>query len=237
VFLAADQSLQNSYSRKAIEELATRSRCVISLAGGAHDGAFIRSRSGSAVFDVDYIRDTDKAAELSKASAQFSQALEAWSELSIDDDELIVVPSHVELTTALTSKRLTAAAKLSVRFNSKDAFDSVEERIVKKIPKKFFKGASWTVSGGVKRPPLPIDDPSSWLWDLVRSTATSLDQRSRSDHRWNSSGVCFVDTDATPAVDGFGAAGSLDADDGQYILSHSLLERSLLLAMLMKDIG
>lgn len=236
VLLSADQSLQSSFSKELISRVSSSSKHVLSLSGGGHDGALVRSRSGSAVYDVEFTEETKTAAELSAAAARFAKAIEAWCELSVDDSELIIAPSHLEVHTALSRNHCHGTAQLSVRFTSQATFEGVEKRLTKKIPSKHLKGSSWDVRGGLKRPPFQDSGVSNELWDRIASTAKGLDLRAVGTHRWNSSGICFVDTKAIPAVDGFGAAGGTHEEDGEYILSHSLLERSLLLAMLVKDL-
>ena len=68
------------------------------------------------------------------------------------------------------------------------------------------------------------------LWQVIKTIATDLDIRLREEHRWSSADVCFADRSAA-MVDGFGPVGAKPPKRSEYILRHSLLERSTLLAM------
>ena len=68
------------------------------------------------------------------------------------------------------------------------------------------------------------------LWQVIESIATDLDIRLREEHRWSSADICFADQ-RVAMVDGFGPVGVKASRQSEYILRHSLLERSTLLAM------
>ena len=56
------------------------------------------------------------------------------------------------------------------------------------------------------------------------------------EHRWGSSDICFVDSNKA-MVDGMGPLGTKVKGGDEYILSHSLFERSALLALTLLEIG
>ena len=121
-------------------------------------------------------------------------------------------------------------ATLSVRFNSREQFESIDEQ-VRRLAKKR-RGAKWTVEleGGQRRPPMIRTEKTERLWSVIRAIAADLDIRVRQEHRWSSADICFVDGNVA-TVDGLGPVGARPTGQSEYILRHSLLERSALLAM------
>ena len=74
------------------------------------------------------------------------------------------------------------------------------------------------------------------LYQIIKKISQKLDVRVIEEHRWSSADICFADPDK-PMVDGFGPLGTKIKGSDEYILRHSLLERSALLALTLLEIG
>jgi D-alanine-D-alanine ligase len=74
------------------------------------------------------------------------------------------------------------------------------------------------------------------FYQIIKKISQKLDVRVIEEHRWSSADICFVESDK-PMVDGLGPLGTKIKGTDEYILRHSLLERSALLAMSLLEIG
>ncbi|MEJ2245160.1 MAG: hypothetical protein P8Y80_03585, partial [Acidobacteriota bacterium] len=92
------------------------------------------------------------------------------------------------------------------------------------------------IEGGIRRPAMNKTEAINNLYERIREIGNTLDIRVIEEHRWSSADVCFVDSNR-PMVDGMGPLGTKVKGRDEYILSHSLLERSALLALTLLEIG
>ena len=74
------------------------------------------------------------------------------------------------------------------------------------------------------------------FWELVKKIARELDVMVTREHRWSSADICFIEQ-GKEMLDGFGPVGLQQQEKSEYILRHSLLERSALLAVTLKEIS
>jgi D-alanine-D-alanine ligase len=69
----------------------------------------------------------------------------------------------------------------------------------------------------------------------LKKIADRIDLRIIEEHRWSSSNICFVDINK-PKIDGLGPIGAKQKEE-EYILRHSILDRSLMLALLLNEVS
>lgn len=231
ILITTDDSLQGRFSRSLVEQKTKNATTVIGLHGGGISGSLVTSRSGAAVYKCEINLTENKAERVSQTTAQFGRLVASWCDLSLDDERLVIAPSNFNLKSNIMYPYVHGEARLSVRFNDIEAFDGVANKISVKLPKKYLKGIDWQIVGGLRRPPMEESEKVTDFWNKIRATASKLDIRITKEHRWSSSDICFVNTKKTAVIDGLGPVGDHSFDGNEYILSHSLQERALLLAM------
>jgi D-alanine-D-alanine ligase len=79
---------------------------------------------------------------------------------------------------------------------------------------------------------MECSDESQAFYDEVKTIAKTIDVRVLSKHRWSSSDICHIQKNV-PRVDGLGPIGEFLPSANERILRHSLIERSLLLALIL----
>jgi len=90
------------------------------------------------------------------------------------------------------------------------------------------------MEGGVSRLPMQESEANEPLWEAIRNISTTIDVRTTKEHRWSSSDICNI-TYSCPKLDGFGPIGGYDQKRSEYIMRHSLADRALMLALLLKE--
>jgi hypothetical protein len=168
--------------------------------------------------------------DVARALGAFGRLIRQWTELSDKDSGLVIAPFEVVAESNIMENYAHGDVKLSVRFNNPEQFEEIDGQIRKLAQRR--RSSQWSIrlEGGQRRPPMVRTDQVERLWQVIESIATDLDIRLREEHRWSSSDICFADNRVAMA-DGFGPVGATPPKQSEYILRHSLLERSTLLAM------
>lgn len=231
ILITTDDSLQGRFSRNLVEQKTRKAKTVIGLHGGGANGSLITSRSGAAVYKCEINLTENKAERVAQTAAQFSRLVASWCDLSLDDERLVIAPSNYTFNSNIMYPYVHGDVRLSVRFNDMESFNEVSEKIAYKLPKKYLKGVDWQIVGGLRRPSMEESKKVTDFWHSIKETASKLDIRITKEHRWSSSDICFVDTERTAVIDGLGPVGDHSFEGNEYILTHSLQERALLLAM------
>jgi D-alanine-D-alanine ligase len=238
ILLTTDDSLQGKFAREIVREKSRRASYVLGLHGGDLSGSLITSRSGSAFYTVNmHLKKSDDSNMVSVAASVFSKLINSWCELSLDDQSLVIAPYKTSLNTNIMQPYAHGEVQLSVRYNHKEQFGKVEEKLKKLIPRSKFKDSiHFQMDGGMSRDPLVENEQSKEFFRRVLNLSRNLDVRITREHRWSSADICFVDP-ALPILDGFGPIGQKLQDRSEFILRHSLLERALLIAITLKEIS
>ena len=127
--------------------------------------------------------------------------------------------------------------ELSVRYNQQDQFKVVDQKLKKMVPhKKYANAIHFQIEGGLSRNPLMETEKINDFYSKVKEHSGMLDIRITKEHRWSSSDICFADPDLY-ILDGFGPIGKKVEGQSEFILRHSLLERTLLIASSLKHIS
>lgn len=235
ILLTTDDSLQGQFSKELVKKKSKNAHTVIGLHGGGLDGSFVTSRSGAAVYYCETTLVEGSGEQVAHLATQFHKLLGAYGGLSTDDERMIIAPSRVSFVSNVMYPHAHGEARISVRFNNTATIDEVHPKLMTTLPKKFLKSSTWQVDGGVRRPAMIESEKVRSFWEKVKERAAQLDIRVVKEHRWSSSDICFVDTEKHSVLDGFGPVGDKPHGEREYVVMHSLLERSLLLALTLLD--
>ena len=132
-----------------------------------------------------------------------------------------VVPDHAVLRFNIRPKTERAAAEFSVQFRHLLRNLEVDHEVVTKV------------SGGISRPPKPVDPAAQRLFDLVKQAGADLGQTIG----WQASGgVCDGNNIAAcgvAVVDTMGVRGGAIHSPDEYLIVSSLAERAALSALVL----
>jgi D-alanine-D-alanine ligase len=231
ILLTSDDTLRGKFARPLIKDKAAHAGAVLGLHGASADGGVVTSRSGAAVYSCRInLKETDDAVDVARAFGTLGRLITQWTELSDAESGLVVVPADVEAESNIMVHYAHGEATLSVRFNDPEQFDTVDQEVRRLVKKRRSRKWSIELEGGQRRPPMIESEGTEKLWSVIQSIAADMDIRICREHRWSSADICFVEGRAA-TVDGLGPVGSMPEGQPEYILRHSLLERSALLAM------
>lgn len=235
ILLVTDSSINNRYSKNLIASKATNAREVLGMCGSAKNGSLVLSRSGAAIyhFETKLIK-CDKPENVARTGAAFNRTLAAIADLTDDDEDNLIAPYETEFKSNIFKLYAYGSAGISVRFNNEENLDTIEKKIKKIITKqKRSKIFQTQFEGGLRRPSMEENEASSELYKRIVKTAKSVDVRISKEHRHSSAEICYVKGDK-PKIDGFGPTGEFLSSKNERILRHSLLDRALLLALVLR---
>lgn len=237
ILLTTDDSLQGKFAQPHVRLISRNAKYVIGLKGASLNGSVITSRSGAAVYSCDMnLIKTDKAEDVAWAMGFFANVINSLTQLTDTTNGLVVSPWKSDMRSNITDHYAHGEVRLSVRFNNPEQVTAIDKKIKKIIPKKYLKILDFQYEGGIRRPPMDRSEQVENLWRIFKKTAEKMDIRLLEEHRWGSSDICFVDKNK-PLLDGLGPVGDKSLNKTEFILRHSLLERSALLAMVIRDLS
>ncbi|HKK11076.1 MAG TPA: hypothetical protein VJ939_09575, partial [Bacteroidales bacterium] len=237
VLLTSDNTLHNPFMRDKIADLSSRSKYVIGLSGAALSGSIITSRSGGAVYrwSATLKKEAD-AFMLSSSVSQVNKVLSKLATLSDSKNGVLVLPTRMSVKSDINQLWMHAEATISVRYSEEESFTGLGNTIYQMLHDKKLKGLTLSFDGGKTRPPMLHNEKSTAFYQTVRHMSRELDIYIEEEQRWSSGSVGFVKGDGA-VLDGFGPVGRASEEGGNYILRHSLSEKSILLAATLLQIS
>jgi glutamate carboxypeptidase len=237
VMINSDEETGSLSSAPLIAELARGKAAALTYEPSAlPDGTLAHERGGSGNYSVSV---TGRSAHAGRNPEEGRNAVVAASALAVALAEMRhaalginparidggsannVVPDHAVLRFNIRPKNTASAMQFSRDF----------EALLREIEVHYEVGIR--VSGGITRPPKPVDADAQKLFELVRRSGAALGQVIG----WQSSGgVCDGNNIAAcgvPVVDTLGARGGAIHSPVEYLIVSSLAERAALSALVL----
>ncbi|TRX62501.1 ATP-grasp domain-containing protein [Carboxylicivirga sp. M1479] len=235
ILLITDSSIDGRYSKSIIQQKTGKAKAVISLSGSSKNGGLILSRSGSALYRIETkLIKKDNPENVSATAMNFNKTLASISDISYNDSNNIIAPYNIEFTSNIFKMTAYGSAGISIRYNSPEKLDEIEKKIKKILAaQKRSKIFQVKIEGGLKRPAMAVSTKSKHFYDGIYDLAKKIDVRISEEHRWSSADICHINKDM-PIIDGLGPVGEYLPSDNERIIRHSLIERALLLALVLK---
>ena len=234
VLCISDSSIDGRYSKSIIQQKAENAKKVISLSGSSKDGGLILSRSGSALYKLEAkMIKKDNPENVSLTAMAFNKTIASITDISQNDSNNIIAPYNIEFKSNIFKVSAYGAAGISVRYNSLDVLNNIEQKIKKiMITQKKSKIYQIKIEGGLKRPAMLESEVSNDYYKSIIDIAKQIDVRITDEHRWSSADICHINKDL-PIIDGLGPVGEYLPSENERIVRHSLIERALLLALIL----
>ncbi|THB79374.1 MAG: ATP-grasp domain-containing protein [Desulfobulbaceae bacterium] len=235
IFVITDSSISGKFSKNVVAQKSLQAKNVICLHGGNTDGSVITSRSGSASYTYSLkLIDASCSENVALASSHFFKTVSAIMDIGKNDQENVIAPYKSDFQSNIFKMNAYGSAKISVRFNTVEDFEKIDQRIRKftNPPRKQSKLLQSHLDGGLTRQPLPADDKNKQLYSRLSKIAKSIDSSLTEEHRWSSADICSIPY-GVAKVDGLGPMGGFDKQKSEFILRHSVIDRALLLALLL----
>jgi D-alanine-D-alanine ligase len=236
ILLLTDSTIDGRYSKNIIQQKAELAKKIVAMSGSSKNGELILSRSGSALyrFETKLVK-KDVPENVSITAMNFNKTLAAITDISRNDNENVIAPFDVQFKSNIFKVYAHGSAGISVRYNSKEKLELIEQKIKKIISQqKRSKVYQIQFEGGQKRPSLEQTEKINDFYKSIQAITKQIDVRISKEHRWSSSDICHISKDQ-PKIDGLGPVGEFLLSDNERIIRHSLIERSLLMALILSS--
>lgn len=236
ILLTPDSTIDGRYSKNIIQQKAEQAKKVIAVSGSNKSGGLVLSRSGSVLYRLEIkLVKKDAAENVSLTAVNFNKTLAAITDISRNDSENVIAPFNIQFKSNIFKKYAYGSAGISVRYNSKETLDIIEQKIKKIIAQqKRNKIYQVQFEGGQKRPAMVQTQQIEDFYKSIQTITKKIDVRISKEHRWSSSDICYISKNQ-PKIDGLGPVGEFLPSDNERIIRHSLIERSLLMALILNS--
>lgn len=238
ILLVTDSTIDGRYSKTIIQQKAEKADKVLSLSGSSKTGGLVLSRSGSAMYRLETkLVKKENPENVSLTAMNFNKTIASIADISQSDSNNIIAPFDIQFKSNIFKRYAYGSAGISVRYNSAGVLEEIDKKIKKLLSsQKRSRVYQMNIEGGIKRPSLPGSEISLAYYHKVLTIARQIDVRISKEHRWSSSDICHITRDM-PIIDGFGPVGEYLPSENERILRHSLIERALLFALVLRKNG
>jgi D-alanine-D-alanine ligase len=237
VLLTTDNTHFGRITRNRTQEILNRAKVVIGLSGASLDGTVVTSRSGAAAYNCQMnLVKAQNAGDVARASASFNHLMESLTKLSSEAEGVVIIPRKMKMNSGIATLFTYCEASLSVRFDNQEQGEYLDKKIHNLVKRMNSRKNQFQIEGGIYRFPMVSNQETKNLYQQIKDIGNRLDIRILEEHRWSSSDICSVRQDRA-SIDGLGPIGDAPHEHEEYILRHSLLDRSTLLALLLNDLS
>jgi len=237
ILLTTDDTLQGRITQNLVQTKTRTAKHIIGMKGGGLDGTIVSSRSGAAVYNCSMsMKENGHAEDVSRAVHILSKIVNNWTAMTNESKGLVAVPTEMNLRSNIMGHYANADIVLSIRFGDIDQMNTIDKKIRSSMTAKDRGIIYFQIEGGIRRPPMNKTEAIDGFYDIIQKIGQTLDVRIIEEHRWGSADICFAGS-RKPMIDGMGPLGTKTKGRDEYILRHSLLERSALLALTLMEIG
>lgn len=231
----SDEEIGSNFSRKLIEEEASRSQAVLCLEPSILGGALKTQRKGVGVFNI---KIKGRASHAGSGHQKGISAIEELARQIIELHQLTDYEKGVTLNVGVVKGGSRsnvvaeeAEAEIDLRFLNMQDGQQVMEKILNLKP--YLRGAKVEIEGGINRPPLTKSPQNQKLYKRIKEIGESIGLKIEEGLSGGGSDASFTSALGIATVDGLGADGDGCHSIDEYVLISSLTERAALLAELL----
>ena len=233
-----DEEVGSYLSHDLVKELAKDASLALVFEPSEHlDGSLHTWRKGTGKFSV---KVQGRAAHSGGAHEKGLNAIEELSyqivkvqQLTNYDKGTTINIGSIHGGRAINIVPAYAEAEGDIRIMRIDEYQRVENAIHSLSP--VLKDAIITVSCNLNRPPMPFDATMESTFDKAANIAAADGIQIIAGGSGSASDANFVAELGVPVLDGLGAVGEGFHSENEYILAHSLVERTKLTTALLRD--
>ncbi len=235
----SDEEIGSPSSRQLIREQAKKSCVGFVLEAGGLNGEVVTGRKGnlSAVLEINGEAGHAAFVKKNKASAVLELAKKTIAIEKLNDVSKGISANVGTVKGGIGPNTIPAfaAAQMDFRFLTLNDFNALESRINRICRQTDTLGTTSDLKIVSSRPPMPQTKDNMALFDTLKTIAGSLDIQVTSELRQGVSDANIMADEGIPVLDGLGPVGDKDHSEDEYIVTQSLLERTVLFAHLLSS--
>lgn len=233
----SDEEVGSQTSRALIEKLAAQADLVLCLEPGLADGSLKTWRKGVGDFTLEI---TGRAAHAGGNHAEGRNALEEMAHQILAIQQMTDYEKGTTLNVGVaqggTAPNVVpdfAKLEIDLRLSDYRQYAHIQKGLQNLKPK--LDGTKLKLSGGLNRPSMPFDETMEATFAKAQRIAADEDILLKAGGSGGGSDANFVSPLGVPVLDGLGAIGAGLHSSREFIYQESLIERTKLLALLLKN--
>ncbi|WP_250130239.1 M20 family metallopeptidase [Jeotgalicoccus sp. WY2] len=234
ILLNSDEEIGSPTSRKVIEKLSVKVEYALVMEPARKDGSIVTSRRGGGTYKL---RITGKSAHSGVAPQDGHSAIEEMghkivrlSELTNHDEGVSINVGKVNGGEATNVVPDEATLHVDVRVSNVEQSEYIEQQIEDICATPDIQGTKIELTGGIRRPPMELDQENMELLNIIQDVGESLDIEVSHTHTGGGSDASFPSHLGVATVDGLGPVGGEMHSEKEYLEIDSITERTVLLA-------
>ena len=233
----SDEEIGSHTSRELIKSLAKESALVLVMEGALLDGSLKTWRKGVGEF---WVKTKGRAAHSGGDHQAGRNAIEEMAHQVIAIQKMTDYEKQTTLNVGVIQGGTVsnvvpeeAVIQVDVRVMQPGEWERLESEMENLKP--VLDGTSIEITGGLNRPPMPLDEKMKATFERAKSIATGIGMTLTAGGTGGASDGNFVAPLGIPLLDGMGAVGEGYHSEREYIFAESLEQKAKLIAALIRE--
>ncbi len=228
----SDEEIGSPGSRQIIQEEARQSQMAFVFEAGGLNNEVVTGRKGniSARLQIEGKAGHAAYAGKDKASAVLELAHKTIEIEKLNAPEKGISSNVGKVQGGIGPNTIAphATARMDFRFLTSEEGKKLLSRIENICQSRSIPGTKPDLEIVSRRPAMPQNSLNKGLFDRLKKVASSLDMDIISELRQGVSDANLIAEEQIPVVDGLGPIGALDHSEKEYIITQSLIDRTVL---------
>ena len=234
ILLTTDDQLGGRYSKKLVHDIAERSKRIVELKWGMKYGGVATSCSGVTRYGIDMVHVRNPSETTKDVIPDMCKKIIAWKKISYNKSNGRITVHDFSVRTSFGSSPDYGRVTLGSRYSSLELGEEFDREINKIAKARSRSRIDVHVTKHVTRNPMEATTNTIKFYERIKELADSADIKIQPSHRFATSSLCDIQVSAH-AVGSMGPVGEDHRTPNEHIFRDSLVDRSLLLAMIIND--
>ena len=237
ILLVTDDSIGGRFSKKLIRDISADYDYIVDLKWGMPNGGIATSCSGITKYHIDMMHIRRHDDTIKDVIPDMCKKVVDWKKMSGSHRRARVVISDISARTSFGNSPDYGSLTLTTRYVTRQQGDELDSELHTIAKKRTRSKLDTHIVQQARRNPVERTEKTQEFFDMVSRLADESDVGVLADHRYASSGLGDI-----PDADKFmlGSMGPVGVDyrtPNEHIISDSMIERALLLALVIDKIA
>lgn len=237
ILLVSDDSIGGRFSEKLVRDAAESSRCILDLKWGMKGGSVATSCSGITNYHVDMLHIRSPGETMKDVIPEMCKKVVEWEKVSRAHDDARVIISEFKARTSLGSSPDYGSLTLTSRYVTKQQGKEIDADLHKIAKKKGKVKLDVHIIQQTQQDPVVVTEGGRSFYETVSRLAEEAEIKISQAHRYAPSSLGDVlDDGSKPMLGSLGPIGIDCRTPNEHIISDSVIERALLLALVIDKV-
>lgn len=241
IVFTSDEEIGAPVGRQLIKEEAKGMSYALVMEPARTDGSLVSSRRGGGKYTIQVEgRAAHSGIEPEKGKSaieELSHKIIALHQLSDHQQGMSVNVGLVEGGSSVNTVAAFAKAEVDIRISKMEQAEQLDQAIKQICSTVQVEGTTTTLEGGIDRPPMEKNEQTIELLETVKSVGDDIGLAITDISTGGGSDASFTSAMGIATVDGLGPIGGNQHNEGEYLEIESLVERTELLAAILKRLS